>query len=53
VANNVGELLFEPVRAAMRQRWMGEVYDCEVVPAQLGDDVGLLGTLALVMETFP
>ncbi|MEK6572860.1 MAG: ROK family protein [Chloroflexota bacterium] len=53
VAINVGELLFGPVRAAMRQRWMGEVYDCEVVPAQLGDDVGLLGTLALVMETFP
>lgn len=53
VAINVGNLLFEPARSAMRQRWMGDVYNCAVVPAQLGDDVGLLGTLALAMETYP
>jgi hypothetical protein len=32
---------------------MEDVYDCEVVLAELGDDVGLLGTLALAAETFP
>lgn len=53
VALNTGELLFEPIRAAMKGRMMEEEYDCPVVPGQLGDDVGLLGTLALAMETYP
>ncbi|MBM4422866.1 MAG: ROK family protein [Chloroflexi bacterium] len=53
VAINVGDPLFRPARKAMQQRWMGSVYDCAIVPAQLGDDVGLLGTLALAMETYP
>jgi glucokinase len=53
VAINTGELLFEPVRAAMSAHQIDPAYDCAVAPAQLGDDVGLLGTLALLMETFP
>ncbi len=53
VSINTGELLFEPVRAAMKQDVMEAVYNCEVVAAQLGDDVGLLGTLALVEEMYP
>jgi glucokinase len=53
VSNNVGRLLVEPVKAAIRARVMGSIYECDVVLAQLGDDVGLLGTLALAAETFP
>jgi glucokinase len=55
VASNVGELLLAPVRQAMRQRAMSEIYyhNLSVVPAQLGDDVGLLGALALAVETHP
>jgi glucokinase len=54
VAINCGDLLLEPARAAMRSRVMSSIYlrDCEIVQAQLGDDVGLLGALALAVETF-
>ena len=53
VSINVGDLLLNPVRAAMKTRLMESVYECAVVLAELGDDVGLLGTLALAAETFP
>jgi len=53
VAINVGDFLFEPMRRAMKERLMDEHYACEIVPAQLGDDVGLLGTLALAAEMYP
>jgi len=54
VAINCGDLLLEPARAAMRSRVMSSIYlrDCQIVQAQLGDDVGLLGALALAVETF-
>ena len=44
-----GQLLFEPIRSAA-QRWAQNpqyVKDTEIVAAALGDDVGLLGALAL------
>lgn len=53
VALNTGELLFEPIRVAMKERMLEAVYGCPVVPARLGDDVGLLGTLALLRDAFP
>jgi glucokinase len=48
----LGNILFEPVRAAVRQFAMSEAYwrDCPIVPAQLGDDSGLIGAAVLVME---
>lgn len=48
----VGELLFEPVRAAVRAHVMNDLYwrDCPIVPAALGDDAGLIGAGALAME---
>jgi len=48
----VGELLFTPMREAMRQHAMNEVYwrYCPIVPAELGDDCGLIGAAALAME---
>jgi glucokinase len=45
-----GDLLFEPIRATVRQRAMASYYweNTPIVPATLGDDVGLLGAVALV-----
>jgi glucokinase len=53
VALNTRELLFDPIHSAMRERLIDPAYTCPIVPAQLGDDVGLLGTLALLNETYP
>jgi glucokinase len=53
VALNVGEFLLGPLRRATQERLMDEHYACDIVPAQLGDDVGLLGTLALAAEMYP
>jgi glucokinase len=46
-----GDLLFEPIRATVRQRAMASHYweNAPIVPATLGDDVGLLGAVALVL----
>ncbi len=48
----LGDLLFEPIRAAVRRYAMNELYwrDCPIVPAALGDDAGLVGAGALAME---
>jgi glucokinase len=48
----VGDLLFEPVRAAVRVHAMNAMYwrDCPIIPAALGDDAGLVGAGALAME---
>jgi glucokinase len=40
-----GDLLFEPVRVAARRRAMDP--DLSIVPAQLGDDVGILAGVSL------
>lgn len=55
VASNVGDLLLEPARAAVRQRAISDRYhqDCRIVQAQLGGDAGLLGALALAVESHP
>lgn len=44
-----GELLFKPIRRTVRRWAMSPLYweDTEIVPAMLGDDVCLLGALAL------
>jgi len=54
VAINCGDLILEPARVAMRSHVMSSIYtrDCQIAQAQLGDDVGLLGALALAVETF-
>ena len=45
-----GDLLFKPIRRAVRRWAMNPLYwqDTEIVPAALGDDVALLGAVALV-----
>lgn len=48
---NLGPLLFEPVRETVAQRTMAPFRGrLEIVPAALGDDVGLLGAAALVLD---
>lgn len=49
--SQVGDLLFEPVRATVRDWAMSPLYwqGVDIVPAALGDDVGLLGALALAL----
>jgi glucokinase len=46
-----GDFLFEPIRATVRERAMASYYweHTPIVPATLGDDVGLLGAVALVL----
>ncbi len=50
--SKAGDLLFEPVRETVRARCMAEDYwrDTPIVPAALGDDVGLMGGIALVLS---
>ena len=49
--SKAGDLLFEPAREVVRRRCMNERFwrDTPIVTAALGDDVGLLGGLALVL----
>lgn len=48
--SKAGELLFAPVRAIIAERAMTEEWRrTPIVPALLGDDVGLLGAVALVL----
>jgi glucokinase len=51
----MGDVLMEPVRAAVRRNAMSEAYwrDCPIVLAELGDDAGLVGAGALAMEALP
>jgi len=48
----LGDVLLEPVRAAVKQHTLSEAYwrNCPIVPAALGDDAGLVGAGALAME---
>jgi glucokinase len=50
--SKAGDLLFEPVRQTVRARCMAEDYwrDTPIVPAALGEDVGLMGAIALVLS---
>jgi len=49
--SQAGEFLFEPVRRVVAGRIMRD-YTVSIVPAALGDDCGLLGAAALVMEEY-
>ncbi len=51
--SQVGDLIFEPIHQTVQAR-AGHFYweDCPIVPAALGDDVGLLGALAMVADEF-
>jgi glucokinase len=48
----LGDVILEPIRAAVRQYAMSEAYwrYCPIVPASLGDNAGLMGAGALAME---
>ncbi len=46
----MGNLLMDPIRATVAERVMARDYLVDIVLAQLGDDVALLGALALAME---
>lgn len=46
--SNAGDLLFEPIRRALKRRTIPSYHDTfDIVPAELGDNVGLLGAAAL------
>jgi glucokinase len=47
--SQIGELLFRPIRAAVKQYAMSPEYhqQLEIVPASLGDDAGLIGAMVL------
>ncbi|MFZ6031530.1 MAG: ROK family protein [Chloroflexota bacterium] len=48
-----GPLLFEPLHSALQERILDPEYSDQlaIVPAALGDDVGLMGALALAVTT--
>ena len=47
---NIGEALFEPVRRAIRRHaFPGPAAAVQVVPAELGDNVGVLGAAAVAL----
>jgi glucokinase len=49
--SQAGDLLLDPVRRTIKERVMSEVYNqVKVELASLGDDVGLYGAIALVLE---
>jgi glucokinase len=49
--SNAGDLLFEPIRRSADLHTMSAYYDSyDIVPAELGDDVGLLGAAALAFS---
>jgi glucokinase len=51
----LGDVILNPIRASVREHVMSEAYwrDCPIVLAELGDDAGLVGAGALVMESMP
>jgi len=50
--SQTGELLLAPIREAVKRYTLSPAYweGVPIVQAQLGDDVGLLGALALAIE---
>ena len=49
--SNAGDLIFEPARRTVAQRAMPPFREVEIIPAALGDDAGLLGAIALVLDS--
>ncbi|NWJ45379.1 MAG: ROK family protein [Chloroflexi bacterium] len=51
--SQVGDLIFEPLRAEVNRRAMPAFREnVPIVPTDLGDDVGLYGTIALVLQNY-
>jgi glucokinase len=49
--SNAGDLLFQPLRDMTRKHAMPMLYDiCQIVPAELGDQVGVLGAVAVALN---
>lgn len=49
--SNSGDLLFEPLRKQTKKHAMPMLHDiCDIVPAQLGDQVGVLGAVAVGLD---
>lgn len=49
--SQAGDWLFEPIRRTVHERVMSPVFrSVQILPAALGEDVGLLGAAALVLE---
>ena len=49
----MGELLFEPLRATVKQFALAPYRDIPIVRVALGDDAGLAGAAALAFESMP
>jgi glucokinase len=48
---NAGDLLFEPIRHAIRDRTQSVFHEqLLIVPAELGTDAGIIGSAALALE---
>lgn len=46
-----GDLLFAPIRRTLRERTMPVFYEnLQIVPAQLGNDAGIIGSAAIALE---
>ena len=51
--SNAGDLLFVPLRAQTRKHTMPMLHDvCDIVPAELGDQVGVLGAVAVGIDGY-
>jgi len=50
--SKAGDLIFEPVRRVVAERIMPDI-EVRILPAYLGDDSGLLGAVALVLQSAP
>ena len=49
--SNAGDLLFPPLRVQTKKHSMPMLHDiCDIVPAQLGDHVGVLGAVAVGLD---
>ncbi len=49
--SQAGDLLFDPIRATVNQHVMSPIYrEVQILPAELGADVGLMGAVALVLS---
>jgi len=50
-----GDFLMEPLRFALKSHVMNQAYleDLQIYPALFGDEVGLVGTLALIRDLYP
>lgn len=49
--SKMGDLLLDPIRQTVRDQIMSPVYQgVEILPASLGEDVGLLGAVSLVLS---